>query len=451
MMTTTNTVSNTMTNTNTITADATGMTDATNPTGATADAAMAAAAAAPGYRLLPTAHAPIKAWTNGVAFEPEAEAQLRRVASLPFIHKWVAVMPDVHAGIGATVGSVIACDRAVIPAAVGVDIGCGMMAVKTSLRAEQLPDDLRAVRLAIEAAVPHGRTDRGGKNDRGAHGEPPASVAAAWAELAPGYAQILAGHQSAGNAAHVNQLGTLGTGNHFIELCLDEAGAVWVMLHSGSRGAGNRIGSYFIERAKAEMRRWFINLPDEDLAYLPQGSDLFRDYVHAVEWAQQYARVNRELMMQATIGALRATGLLPEFTAHLEAVNCHHNYVSHEHHYGANVIVTRKGAVRARAGELGIIPGSMGARSFIVRGKGNPESFTSCSHGAGRAMSRTKAKKVFTLADHAAATAGVECRKDADVIDETPGAYKAIDDVMAAQADLVEIVYTLKQIVCVKG
>ena len=405
----------------------------------------------PSYQMIATDHAPIKAWTQGVPFEAEAEAQLRRVAALPFIHKWIAVMPDVHAGIGATVGSVIACDRAVIPAAVGVDIGCGMMAVKTSLCAGDLPDDLRALRLAIEAAVPHGRTDRGGKNDRGAHGEPPARTAAAWAELQPGYEQILAKHQSAGNAMRVNQLGTLGTGNHFIELCLDEAGAVWVMLHSGSRGVGNRIGSYFIERAKAEMSRWFIHLPDADLAYLPQGSELFDDYVHAVEWAQRYARMNRELMMQATIDALRAAGVLPEFTAHLEAVNCHHNYVSREHHYGANVIVTRKGAVRARAGELGIIPGSMGAKSFIVCGKGNPESFTSCSHGAGRTMSRTKAKKTFTLADHAAATAGVECRKDEDVIDETPGAYKAIDDVMAAQADLVEIVYTLKQIVCVKG
>ncbi len=252
-------------------------------------------------------------------------------------------------------------------------------------------------------------------------------------------------------AMRVNQLGTLGTGNHFIELCLDEAGAVWVMLHSGSRGVGNRIGSYFIDKAKQAMRRWFVNLPDMDLAYLPQGDALFDDYLAAVAWAQAYALANRELMMHAAIEALRATQQLPEFTAHLEAVNCHHNYVSFEHHYGENVIVTRKGAVRARAGELGIIPGSMGAKSFIVRGKGNPESFTSCSHGAGRAMSRTKAKKLFTLDDHAAATAGVECRKDEDVLDETPGAYKAIDDVMAAQADLVDIVHTLKQIVCVKG
>lgn len=405
----------------------------------------------PLYQLLTTNRTPIKAWTRGVPFERDAEAQLRKVATLPFLHQWIAVMPDVHTGIGATVGSVIASKRAVVPAAVGVDIGCGMMAVKTSLRADQLPDDLRPLRLAIEAAVPHGRTDHGGANDRGAHREVPAPVAAAWAELQPGYDRILAGHPCAGNAQRVHQLATLGTGNHFVELCLDEAGGVWVMLHSGSRGIGNRIGSYFIERAKAEMRRWMIDLADDDLAYLPQGSDLFDDYVHAVEWAQRYARTNRELMMQATIDALRMTGVLPEFTAHLEAVNCHHNYVSFEHHYGANVIVTRKGAVRARLGELGIIPGSMGAKSFIVRGKGNPESFHSCSHGAGRAMSRTKAKKVFTLDDHAAATAGVECRKDEGVLDETPGAYKAIDDVMAAQADLVEIVYTLKQIVCVKG
>jgi tRNA-splicing ligase RtcB len=403
------------------------------------------------HQTLSTQNVPIKTWTHGVPFEAEAEAQLRRIASLPFIHKWIAVMPDVHAGIGATVGSVIASLRAVIPAAVGVDIGCGMMAVKTSLSASQLPDDLRPLRLAIEAAVPHGRSDGGGANDRGAYGNPPARTQTAWAELQAGYDAILARHPSAGNKMRVNQLGTLGTGNHFIELCLDEAGSVWVMLHSGSRGAGNRIGSYFIERAKAEMRRWFVNLPDADLAYLPQGSELFDDYLGAVTWAQRYAAANRELMMQATIEALRASNQLPEFTAHLEAVNCHHNYVSFEHHYGENAIVTRKGAVRARTGELGIIPGSMGAKSFIVRGKGNPESFTSCSHGAGRAMSRTKAKKTFTLDDHAAATAGVECRKDADVIDETPGAYKAIDDVMAAQADLVDVVYTLKQIVCVKG
>jgi tRNA-splicing ligase RtcB len=403
------------------------------------------------YDVIVTSHVPIKAWTHGVPFEAEAQEQLRRVAALPFVHKWVAVMPDVHAGMGATIGSVIASKKAVIPAAVGVDIGCGMTAVKTSLRAEQLPDDLKPLRLAIEAAVPHGRTDHGGKNDRGAWHDVPATHADAWAALDAGYKLITERHQSAGHAMRVHQLGTLGTGNHFIEVCLDEAGAVWVMLHSGSRGIGNKIGTYFIERAKADMRRWFINLPDEDLAYLPEGSDLFKDYVTAVEWAQDYARKNRELMMQNTINALRSLGTLPEFDAHLEAVNCHHNYISREKHYGESCIVTRKGAVRARLGELGIIPGSMGAKSFIVRGKGNPESFDSCSHGAGRAMSRTKAKKQFTVVDHAEATVGVECRKDIDVLDETPGAYKAIDDVMAAQADLVEIVYTLKQVVCVKG
>jgi tRNA-splicing ligase RtcB len=403
------------------------------------------------YEIIGTPNVPIKAWTHGVAFEDGAKAQLRNIASLPFIHKWIAVMPDVHAGLGATVGSVIASKKAVIPAAVGVDIGCGMMAVKTSLRADELPDDLKPLRLAIEAAVPHGRTDRGGSNDRGAWGDPPPSHVAAWAALEPGYTTIVDRHQSAGLRMRVNQLGTLGTGNHFIEICLDEAGAVWVMLHSGSRGVGNRIGSYFIERAKADMRRWFINLPDQDLAYLPEGSELFDDYLHAVSWAQDYARTNRELMMQNVIAALRGLGTLPPFEAHLEAVNCHHNYVSREKHYDESVIVTRKGAVRARLGELGIIPGSMGAKSFIVRGKGNPESFTSCSHGAGRVMSRNQAKKRFSLDDHAQATAGVECRKDEDVIDETPGAYKAIDDVMAAQADLVEIVYTLKQVVCVKG
>lgn len=249
----------------------------------------------------------------------------------------------------------------------------------------------------------------------------------------------------------MTHLGTLGTGNHFIEVCLDEVGAVWLMLHSGSRGVGNRIGSYFIEKAKGEMRRWFVNLPDEDLAYLPEGSTLFDDYVAAVGWAQDYAAANRALMMRAVVEALKQSGALPPFEAAVEAVNCHHNYVSREQHYGANVLVTRKGAVRARKGDLGIIPGSMGARSYIVRGLGHDESFHSCSHGAGRMMSRTAARKRFTLEDHARATEGVECRKDADVIDETPAAYKDIDAVMAAQSDLVEVVHTLKQVLCVKG
>jgi tRNA-splicing ligase RtcB (3'-phosphate/5'-hydroxy nucleic acid ligase) len=394
---------------------------------------------------------PIKSWTVGVPFEPQAKAQLERIASLPFIHKWVAAMPDVHQGIGATVGSVVATRRAVIPAAVGVDIGCGMMATRTSVRASDLPDDLCALRSAIEAAVPHGRTDNGGPNDRGAWHDVAEPQHRAWAELKPRYDAIVGKHKKIDRGPHVTHLGTLGTGNHFIEICLDEQDQVWFMLHSGSRGVGNRVGSYFIELAKQDMRRWYINVPDANLAYFPEGTDHFDDYIEAVTWAQDYARVNRELMMQAVLRAARSTGLLPAFDATLEAVNCHHNYVAREHHYGENVLVTRKGAVRARSGDLGIIPGSMGARSYIVRGLGNPESFHSCSHGAGRVMSRAEAKRRFTIDDHVAATAGVECRKDAGVIDETPAAYKPIDQVMYAQRDLVEIVHTLKQIVCVKG
>jgi tRNA-splicing ligase RtcB len=395
--------------------------------------------------------APIKAWTVGVPVEELARAQLDRMASLPFIHGWVAVMPDVHWGIGATVGSVIATRGAVVPAAVGVDIGCGMMAVETSLRAEQLPDDLHPLRTAIEAAVPHGRTDNGGRNDKGAWSKLPAATRAAWSKLEPGYRTIADKHSKIDRGSHVGHLGTLGGGNHFIELCLDERGHVWCMLHSGSRGVGNRIGMYFIERARKDLERSQVNLPDKDLAYFEEGSENFGDYVQAVSWAQDYARVNRELMMQSVLQALRSTGLLPPFEATLQAINCHHNYVAREHHFGADVLVTRKGAVRARRGDLGIIPGSMGARSFIVRGLGNPDSFCSSSHGAGRVMSRSEAKRRFSLEDHAAATAGVECRKDAGVIDETPAAYKSIDQVMHAQRDLVEIAHTLRQVICVKG
>ncbi len=404
------------------------------------------------YNVINTGRVPIKAWTRGVPIEPEAEAQLRNVASLPFVFKHVAAMPDVHWGLGATIGSVIATLGAVIPAAVGVDLGCGMMAVRTSLRAADLPDSLHDLRSAIEAAVPHGRTDNGGANDRGAWGEPPAAVQAAWAAQADGLAAIIEREPSIGTAwlsRAVKHLGTLGTGNHFIELCLDEADAVWVMLHSGSRGIGNRIGTVFIGLAKKDMERWFISLPDKDLAYLPEGSEHYGSYMRAVAWAQQYARINRELMMEAVLSVLRKS--FPAVTVDAVAVNCHHNYVAHETHFGRDVLVTRKGAVHAGVGELGIIPGSMGARSFIVRGKGNPDSFCSCSHGAGRAMSRNQAKKAFTLEDHARATAHVECRKDADVLDETPMAYKDIDAVMAAQADLVDIVHTLRQVLCVKG
>jgi tRNA-splicing ligase RtcB len=390
-------------------------------------------------------------WTEGVEVADNAEQQLRNTASLPFVHRWVAAMPDVHWGMGATVGSVIPTKAAIVPAAVGVDLGCGMMACRTSLRASDLPDSLDAMRSRIEAAVPHGRTSGRRRRDTGSWGRPPKVVEQAWAELAPEFDEICDKHPKIAQSNHLPHLGTLGTGNHFIEVCLDEEQRVWFMLHSGSRGVGNRIGSYFIRKAKEEMRRWHINLPDENLAYLPEGSQYFDDYVQALSWAQRFARRNRELMMQAVTTAVADMAELPGFDAAEEAVNCHHNYVAREEHYGERVWVTRKGAVRAGAGELGIIPGSMGARSYIVRGKGNPESFCSCSHGAGRRMSRTEARKRFTLEDHREATAGVSCRQDEGVIDETPMAYKDIDAVMRAQRELVDVVHTLRQVVCVKG
>lgn len=394
---------------------------------------------------------PIKAWIRGVPFDQKAADQLRNVARLPIVHKWVAAMPDVHWGIGATVGSVIPTTGAIIPAAVGVDIGCGMMAVRTSLVADDLPESLRNLRGAIEKAVPHGRTDRGGKADRGAWGHPPARAERAWKELRGDYDVIIRRHPRLDRGRTHEHLGTLGTGNHFIELCLDEDGRVWVMLHSGSRGVGNRIGTYFIALARQDMRGHIANLPDQDLAYFSEGAEHFDDYVFAVEWAQRFARRNRDLMMEAILETLHRSKELPAFRADLMAVNCHHNYVAREEHYGKVVFVTRKGAVRAREGDLGIIPGSMGARSYIVRGKGHPESFHSCSHGAGRALSRREAKRRFTVDDHIRATSGVECRKDAAVIDETPAAYKPIDKVMKAQSDLVEVLHELRQVVCVKG
>ena len=401
------------------------------------------------YDIFETDGVPIKAWTRGVPLEDAARKQLENVARLPIVFHHVAVMPDVHFGIGATVGSVVPTQGAIIPAAVGVDIGCGMMAVQTSLSANQLPDSLRHLRAQIEKSVPHGRTDNGGRNDRGAWHALPTAVTSAWRKLHREYDEIAERHGKIGQGNDVNHLGTLGTGNHFIEVCLDLTDRVWFMLHSGSRGVGNRIGTYFIELAKKDMRRLAKDLPDKDLAYLREGTQHFDDYVQAVDWAQRYAMTNRTIMMDSVIATAR--DVLPPFELGDVAVNCHHNYVAREHHFGRDVFVTRKGAVRARLGDLGIIPGSMGARSFIVRGKGNAESFCSCSHGAGRAMSRGEAKRRFSVEDHAAATAGIECRKDEDVIDETPMAYKSIDKVMAAQADLVEIVHELRQVVCVKG
>lgn len=394
---------------------------------------------------------PIKAWTRGLAIEDAAKEQLRKIALLPFIHEHVAVMPDVHLGMGATIGSVIPTRGAIVPAAVGVDIGCGMMAARTSLEAKDLPDGLDPLRSEIERTVPHGRTANGRRSDRGAWGRLPKRNERAWAELAPAFEAICEKYPKLRRGNTENHLGTLGTGNHFIELCLDEEDRVWVMLHSGSRGVGNRIGTFFIGLAKRELDRAGERVPAADLAYLREGSESFDDYVEAVGWAQAFAAENRRLMMHRVVDAMRKSDSLPTFDAKLEAVECHHNYVAFEHHFGADVIVTRKGAVRAGPGEMGIIPGSMGAKSFIVRGKGNADSFCSCSHGAGRKMSRTAAKKAFTVEDHAEATQGISCRKDAGVIDETPAAYKDIDQVMAAQADLVDIVHTLRQVVCVKG
>jgi tRNA-splicing ligase RtcB len=387
---------------------------------------------------------PIKIWTNDI--EPEAMSQLENLAKLPFIAgNGVACMPDVHAGKGSTIGTVIATDSAIIPAAVGVDIGCGMNAVRLSLKASDLPDSLSNIRSQIERDVPVGNAS---------HQE------GKWQEMSPvmkmNFAALLAKHPEIdkkakdSNAKLQSQLGSLGSGNHFIEICLDENQDVWIMLHSGSRGIGNMIGSYFIEKAKRRMEQYFIHLPDSDLAYIPEGTDDFQEYVDAVQLAQDYALENRKTMMGLVIAALRRH--IPiEFTVTQEAINCHHNYVVKENHFGRNLWVTRKGAIRAREGDLGIIPGSMGQKSFIVRGKGNLESYCSCSHGAGRKMSRTKARKLFTIADLKMQTAGVECRKDADVIDEIPGAYKDIDIVMENQKDLVEILHTLKQVLCVKG
>lgn len=391
---------------------------------------------------------PVKLWTDGVPVEDDARKQLLNTARMPFIFKHLAVMPDVHLGKGSTIGSVIPTVGAIIPAAVGVDIGCGMIAARTSLHARDLPDNLHGLRNAIEHAVPHGKTF--GKRDQGAWADVPAKADKAWGQLAGRFKAITDKYPRLEKTNNRHHLGTLGGGNHFIEVCLDEADRVWFMLHSGSRGVGNAIGNLFIELAQADMRQHLANLPDKDLAYFEEGSRHFADYVEAVEWAQDYARQNRELMMLAVVGAARKA-LGKPFEASLEAVNCHHNYVQREQHFGREVLVTRKGAVSAQKGQLGIIPGSMGARSFIVRGLGNEEAFCSCSHGAGRLMSRTKARSRFTVEDQRRATAHVECRKDKEVIDEIPMAYKDIDAVMRAQQELVEVVHTLRQVVCVKG
>ena len=385
---------------------------------------------------------PVRIWTEDVTCD--AVQQLEHLARLPFVHSHVAAMPDVHVGVGSTIGSVIPTRGAIIPAAVGVDIGCGMIAAKLSIDANALPDSLGGVRSEIEARVPVGFHMHDERNVR----------ASGVARLKKGYDTLtdkvpalakMMKHRDGWQ----RQIGTLGGGNHFIEICLDELDHVWVMLHSGSRGIGNQIGRHFIALAREEMLALDAKLPDKNLAYLREGTESFDLYVGALGWAQDYASENRAQMLELVLDALRAT--LPPFELTEHAVNCHHNYVAREHHFGAEVYVTRKGAIRAGAGELGIIPGSMGARSYIVRGKGVAESFSSCAHGAGRRMSRSQAKKAFNADDLARQTAGVECRKDAGVVDEIPAAYKDIDEVMANQDDLVEVVHTLRQVVCVKG
>ena len=395
---------------------------------------------------------PIKMWTKGVHVDDNSIEQLKLIASMPFIKKHVAVMPDVHLGIGATIGSVIPTTDVIIPASVGVDIGCGMNATLTNLTAADLPDNLFSVRDAIEKAVPHGRTVGRGQRDKGSWGSVPEIISKIWeVRLKSGFDRILAKHEKPLKKANSSlHLGTLGTGNHFIEICLDERDRVWIMLHSGSRGVGNAIGRHFIDLAKKDMERFYVRLPDKDLSYLIEGTDHFKDYIESVDWAQNFAFINREIMTANTLTAVsNALGKIT--TTNHVVINCHHNYVKKERHFMSDVWITRKGAVNASVGKLGIIPGSMGAKSFIVRGLGNPDSFNSCSHGAGRVMSRAEAKRRVDLDTHKKAVAGVECRIDEDVIDETPSAYKDIDAVMDAQKDLVEIVHTLHQVVCVKG
>jgi tRNA-splicing ligase RtcB (3'-phosphate/5'-hydroxy nucleic acid ligase) len=390
---------------------------------------------------------PVKVFTDDI--EHEALQQLLNVANLPIVFGHVAAMPDVHHGIGATVGSVIATKQAIIPAAVGVDIGCGMNAVRLSLTASDLPQSLAKIRSAIEADVPVGFDQHEASKVKGSAHARQARVLSDRLDVIAGKHGGIVKMQRKFDQTWICQLGSLGGGNHFIELCLDEAQRVWIMLHSGSRGIGNVMGRYFIDAARRDMQRHTMNLPDKDLSYFSEGSALFDDYVEAVDWAQDYALMNRSTMMKLVVDAIAPH--LPPFTIEGEAINCHHNYVAIEQHFGEKLFITRKGAISAREGQLGIIPGSMGAKSFVVRGKGSSDSFCSCSHGAGRRMSRTKAKRTFTRFDLAEQTQGVECRKDGGVVDEIPGAYKNIDEVMANQTDLVEVVHTLKQVVCIKG
>ena len=390
---------------------------------------------------------PLKLWTDVRELEAEARNQLRNIARLPWVFKHVAVMPDVHFGKGATVGSVIAMKDAVSPAAVGVDIGCGMAAVKTDLRAEDLPENLASLRKQVEREIPVGFDEHKGRASLAHTGDPQAAE-----RLRRETNALLAEFPTLSSKVHKRsekaerQLGSLGGGNHFIELCIDSQDHVWLMLHSGSRNIGKTLADIHISAAKALAHN--AELPDPDLAVFLAGTPEMKAYRHDLFWAQRYAFLNRAVMLELYKGVLRR--FFPEI-GYEAPISCHHNYVADEVHYGEQVMVTRKGAISAASGVMGIIPGSMGTRSFIVRGKGNPESFSSAAHGAGRRMSRNQAKRAYTEADLAAQTVGVECRKDKGVLDELPAAYKDIDEVMANQSDLVDVVAELKQVMCIKG
>jgi tRNA-splicing ligase RtcB (3'-phosphate/5'-hydroxy nucleic acid ligase) len=425
----------------------------------------------PQFSVIEGTGAVIKAWNRGVPFEAGAITQTQKVASLPFV-KGVALMPDCHIGYGCTVGSVIAADGAICPSIVGVDIGCGMIAVRTNLTYEDVAGKTKQIYDAIYKAVPTGRTNDGGEGDRGAWHDVPLDISDIWfKEFFLDYEYLCAKHPGARSKNAAKQLGTLGTGNHFIEVCCEtnfggehyppnlHTIPIWIVIHSGSRGLGNRIGTYFTNLAKEQCDKYFITLPDPDLAYFPKGNPEYDDYIAALKLAQKFAWRNREIMMWRVLEAIGAQHLtLPVSTDHAlyaedgpSFVHCHHNYMNIEKHFGKNLIITRKGAVRAETGDLAVIPGSMGARTYIARGLGSRDSYCSCSHGAGRQMGRNQARKTITVAEHVAATQGIECCKTEDVIDESPAAYKSIEAVMAAQSDLVEPILALRQIVCVKG
>jgi tRNA-splicing ligase RtcB (3'-phosphate/5'-hydroxy nucleic acid ligase) len=379
---------------------------------------------------------PVKLWTPLAKAESQALDQLKNISALPWVFHHVACMPDVHYGKGATVGAVIAMKGAVSPAAVGCDIGCGMAAMETNLTAEDLPESLHALRLDVEAAIPVGFN----QHEESVYAPGLADLWQDFDKLDPYVSKLFAKAKM--------QIGTLGGGNHFLELCLDQTNKVWVMLHSGSRNIGKCLAEIHISRAKELAHNHTSDVPDRDLSVFLAGTPEMQAYRHDLFWAQRYAAANRAAMLNLYAAVLQRH--FPQMQAG-QVIACHHNYVSEESHFGTECIVTRKGAISARLGEMGIIPGSMGTKSYIVRGLGNPESFQSASHGAGRRMSRGAAKRAFTVQDLETQTAGVECRKDQGVLDEIPGAYKDIGEVMANQADLVEIVHELKQVMCIKG